>query len=273
MNSLCLKTNNENEINFFSNKLSLHNYLFDIKKFKKYTNIIIHPYSNSKALQIDEFKANISKIIMEDIQKNHKYKIVDSLFTKEFFYFTKQDKTIIFREFQLIDNKLKFNEELVLTPLHDFLQEHHSINILGFINFRLTEYKKHLKTELQASVNQYIIDKEYVKYVSLLKDYVSTNQNSKLKVNLLYINQRGILLDENYKYIELEELNTHYISDISFSQNDFILNTLIGILPSKITLHLLSQEDEFIQTLRLIFGKRINKCRKCELCNSLKKLL
>jgi len=48
------------------------------------------------------------------------------------------------------------------------------------------------------------------------------------------------------------------LSDISFSNNDYILNTLLSILPSKIIIHLQNNYiDEFINTLALIFENKV----------------
>ncbi len=58
-----------------------------------------------------------------------------------------------------------------------------------------------------------------------------------------------------------------YLSDISFSSNDYALNTLLTLLPEKIYIHLIdSNEDEFINTLNLIFDNRVCLCRDCNIC-------
>ena len=62
-------------------------------------------------------------------------------------------------------------------------------------------------------------------------------------------------------------LNAKYISDISFSSNDYALNNLLTLLPQKIYIHLAnSYEDEFINTLKLIFNDRIFICKDCDIC-------
>ena len=66
--------------------------------------------------------------------------------------------------------------------------------------------------------------------------------------------------------------SSDYMSDISFSSNDYALNTLIGKLPQTIHLHLISPKDEFINTLELIFGEKIKICDGCEICNAYKLL-
>ena len=43
--------------------------------------------------------------------------------------------------------------------------------------------------------------------------------------------------------------------------------TLLNILPKKLTIHLISNyEDEFINTLRLIFENRVSICSDCDIC-------
>ncbi len=58
-----------------------------------------------------------------------------------------------------------------------------------------------------------------------------------------------------------------YLSDISFSSNDYCLNTLLNLLPSKLHIHLVDNfEDEFITTLKLIFENRVYICNDCDIC-------
>ena len=61
-----------------------------------------------------------------------------------------------------------------------------------------------------------------------------------------------------------------YFSDITFSDNDFILNTLLNILPQKIYLHLVSispNNFDFINTIKLVFENKITICQDCNICN------
>ena len=58
------------------------------------------------------------------------------------------------------------------------------------------------------------------------------------------------------------------LSDISFSQNDLVWNTLLSLLPKKIVVHCYdNSNDEFVNTLKMIFEKRIEFCYDCNICN------
>ena len=77
--------------------------------------------------------------------------------------------------------------------------------------------------------------------------------------------------------IEIDKniLDVKYLSDISFSENDFVLNTILNLLPQKIFLHLPKtdiNQFEFINTLKLVFETRIVICNDCNICNLYKNL-
>ena len=92
-------------------------------------------------------------------------------------------------------------------------------------------------------------------------------------VHLIYKNKESILLDNSKNLIPINKnaFNTLYLSDISFSSNDYTLNSLLTIIPSNLCIHLLDEKDEFINTLELIFEDRISICHSCDICSLYRK--
>ena len=128
---------------------------------------------------------------------------------------------------------------------------------------------------MSRSVNNYIIQKEYLEFVSLLRLYIESQSSNCNVVHLLYSNSESILLDENKEIINVYNfnLNAKYLSDINFSVNDYTLNTLLNLLPKKIFIHLIdSNIDEFINTLQSIFENRVTLCLDCDICNLYKNI-
>ena len=82
------------------------------------------------------------------------------------------------------------------------------------------------------------------------------------------------MLDEQKNIVSVSEniYNAQYLSDITFSSNDFALNTLLSLLPNKIEIHLISEEDEFINTIKLIFEDRVSLCTDCNICKTYRML-
>ena len=86
---------------------------------------------------------------------------------------------------------------------------------------------------------------------------------------MIYSSSESILLDKDKNIIapDSDIFNAKYLSDISFSSNDFTLNSLLNLVPKKIYIHLLDNTiDEFIQTLELVFENRVNLCTDCNIC-------
>ena len=138
------------------------------------------------------------------------------------------------------------------------------------MNFRINDYVKILDNIVDMAVNKYIIEKEYKEFINLLKIYVNTTGTKADIMHLIYTNGESILLDKDKNIVHIDKniSNTKYLSDISFSSNDIALNTLLSILPKKLIIHIIDKEDEFINTLKLIFDDRIEICKACNICKT-----
>ena len=70
-----------------------------------------------------------------------------------------------------------------------------------------------------------------------------------------------------YVKASLSYYKAKYLSDITFSSNDYTLNSLLSLLPKKIYIHLIDNNiDEFINTLQTVFENRIHICTDCNIC-------
>ena len=151
-----------------------------------------------------------------------------------------------------------------------YLKENKAMILDGFVYFRLKEYFSYLDNMIDTSVNQFVIEKEYNEFINLLRIYVDSKGAECNLLHLIYINGESILLDDDKNIVSISDniLNARYLSDISFSSNDFALNTLLTLLPAKIEIHLIGKEDEFINTIKLIFDGKVSICKDCNICRT-----
>lgn len=157
-----------------------------------------------------------------------------------------------------------------------YIENNKNIFLNGFINFRLNSYINILNEIVDDAVNSFIIEKEYKEFVSLLKLYINSQNNKANTIHVIYSNSFTILLDENKNIIETTKdmFNAKFLSDITFSTNDYTLNTLLDLLPKKIYIHLIDNTiDEFIKTLSMIFEKRVLICTDCNICSLYKNVI
>ena len=164
----------------------------------------------------------------------------------------------------------KTREQIIQEAILSYIQEDKSMILEGFVNFRLREYMSYLDNNIDTAVNQFVIEKEYNEFINLLKIYIESKLPECGILHLIYINGESLLLDENKNIVSVSEniLNSKYLSDISFSSNDFALNTILTLLPAKIEIHLIGEEDEFISTIKQIFEGRVSVCKDCNICRT-----
>lgn len=280
MKSICIKTNNTNTLNYLLNSVNCiksNNIRISQKKFKHYKNIIIHYTGN----EVSSFISSVSDLLSFVVIENYEEIIIKRLISLNYFYFDSQERETVFKiclELLFDESEISINcrQEILSDIFYNYLGNCKSIILDGFINFRLRKYLEYLNPILDTAVNQFIIEREYWEFISLLKLYINSESSSAECVHLLYNSKQSILLDENKCIINFNEdiFKAKYLSDISFSANDYILNTLINILPKKIYIHLFEiNKDEFINTLELIFENRITLCNNCSLCKNYKPIL
>ena len=264
MKSLCIKTNNLDTIDYLLNELNdmfIENAYFSCKNFKSYTNIIIHYTGNDNEYFLSEISTLLSFLVIDNFEEI----LLKNLIIKNYFYFDSIEikkvlnicSEILYdsNEFSLDDRHL-----ILFNTFYDYLLDNKNLFLGGFIYFRLQEYINFLENIIDIAVNKFIIEREYLEFISLLKLYIKSNSTNSKIIHLLYTPEQIKLLDENNNYIDVTsiEFNTKYLSDISFSSNDYVLNALLTILPNKIFIHLGNYSpDEFINTLMLIFEDKI----------------
>ena len=273
MKSLAIKTSNQALIKHLYNELSVTTFndvYYTIKNFKNYTNCIVHYIGND----VSSFYDFVCNIVTNFVMDKYEVKMLKRLLNLYYFYFNDIEKASILNVCdEIIENK-DYNEydyryEQIYIAIFDYLSSNKNIFIDGFIDFRLIKYCKSLTDLLDIGVKKYLIDKEYNEFISLLRAYISLNESSCNIVHAIYSKNNIVLLDENLAKIDV--LSTMRINnslcDISFSDNDYVLNCLLSLLPKRIIVHAFDDsDDEFINTLKMIFEKRLEFCFDCNIC-------
>lgn len=273
MKSLCIKTNNSDLIKYLLNNLDsieLDDICFCCKKFKHYKNVIIHYSGNNNELFINKISSILSLLVIDELEPY----LLERIIKANYFYFDfNERKQILELCFEMTGNDFydTFDKKLnsLFNSFYEFLLKNKSIVLHGFINFRIKNYLEILDNVVNEAVNSYIIEKEYLEFISLLRLYINSQKSGCELVHIIYNNEESILLDENKEIISASKnaLNTKYLSDISFSSNDYTLNSLLTLLPKKIYIHLIDcYIDEFITTLKAIFEEKVTICTDCDIC-------
>lgn len=273
MKSICIKTNNENLLNYLLNELDyieIKPVVISTNKFKNYKNIIIHYSGNEIQKFIHEVSCILACLVIDELEES----FIKKLILKNYFYFDfNERKHIVEMCFDIFtdDFNLYFDKKYncLINDFESYLKNNKSIILDGFLNFRIKDYMSILEEVVDDAVNNFVIEKEYLEFISLLKMYVNSQKSTCDIVHLIYNNESSILLDKDKNIINVSDdvFKAKYLSDISFSSNDYALNSLLTLIPKKIYIHLIDNcIDEFIHTLSLIFESRVEICTDCDIC-------
>ena len=274
MRSLCIKTNNSDLLQYLLNELThldLDHVCFSCNQFKHYKNIIVHYTGIDNKLFLTKISTILSLLVIDEFEES----FFKTLLSRNYFYFDCNERNQILNlcfdinanDFSEIFDK-KFR--ILFECFNSFLSKNKTLVLQGFINFRINSYFKLLDNIVSEAVNQFVVEKEYTEFISLLKLYInSQNSNSEI-VHMIYSSSESILLDNNKEIITISNDNfkAKYLSDITFSSNDYTLNSLLTLLPKKIYIHLINSNiDEFIHTIQSVFENRTHICRNCNICD------
>lgn len=166
-------------------------------------------------------------------------------------------------------------KDRVLTRIFDYLKSNNELIIEGFIRFRLKDYFSELENAVERAVEDYMMEKEYLEFIRLLKYFVDIQEPKTGPVSII-LREKGVfrLLDQNGMTIDNEYLEG-FIAQMMENEVDYgdlLISALISIAPSRITVHF-DKNHPVVETLNSIFGSRVKFCPGCELCEMSEKAL
>ena len=216
----------------------------------------------------------ISNALTRALLLFYEHTVVQNLISLHYFYFNALEKNKIFNQALTLLNHAEdatIRYDTINNAIFEHLTKHHTFYLQGFLQFRLPDYIEFINDTVDLAVNQFIIDKEYSDFIHLLRLYIRSESvaSDVEHLHLLYRNRHSTIINDDKEIISCNDnlAKAKYISDISFSSNDLALNTLLNLLPHKITVHLIDcYADEFIHTLQLIFQDKITLCEDCDIC-------
>lgn len=150
-----------------------------------------------------------------------------------------------------------------------YLSEHHCMDVQGFLQFRLPAYRSDLKETVDYAADEFISNRQYQEFISLLKYFVYFQESKIPEVHLIHCGgNKYMMLDHRLKPIELSRSEEVVIETIDKELNyeDMIVSTLISASPHHVTIHTREPETLSIRTIRQIFEGRTTLCTDCGCC-------
>ena len=250
------------EIDFDLDIKSLKNYNLDDFKI-----MFFHYISNA-----------FSDIIIMDLEE----KLVHKTLMNNYYYFVLGERQRILKHLHSVqeNEEFKYGEGVtyrisrkakILQHIIDYLQDNETINLEGFVRFRLKNYTQELEEHIDKAVEDFLMEKEYNEFIRLLRYFVDIQE---AKIDIV-----NVLMGDNGKYHLYDKMNSlinnDYLEDIAMemadkdiSYDDLLISSLITLAPKQIIIHYEGKlkSKEILQTIKSVFSERLVFCKGCNLC-------
>ncbi|MGG1637359.1 putative sporulation protein YtxC [Paenibacillus sp. FSL K6-3182] len=153
-----------------------------------------------------------------------------------------------------------------------FLHDNTELNVKGFTTFRLEPYRKELAEVVEYALDEYVLDKQYQEFISLLKYFVFLQDTKLPMVHLLHKGGHEFMLyDEKFQPLDPNPPTDRIVAEMLETEmniEDMVISSLIAVSPKHITIHTRQQDMQVIRTIQTIFDQRVTLCTQCASCSS-----
>lgn len=216
----------------------------------------------SESEQFEHFE----NLIADFILNKYKNRILYNIIEKNYGCLATEEKLQI-QELarKRIEEEADFSP-LISQSLKEYFETSKTINIDGFVRFRLSGYKKAVNDIVNECAEEYITEREYDEFIELLKCFV-TLQGSKTEV--LHIETQS---DQSYRFFDrwgaditrecfCEIIDEDFAECINY--DDMLISVLMVLAPKKIIWHNIeiAENKELINTVKQIFEDNVQFCK------------
>ncbi|MBE6022030.1 MAG: hypothetical protein E7231_02200 [Cellulosilyticum sp.] len=245
----------------------------------------IHSYQTEQMYEVEyEIEAEkktcdegVAHVLSDVMQKKVIQNVCDR-FLRSREDLTKQERHEITQAF-MMNNYLSRQEGIsyvtyyfVYLPIYKEIGESSSLNIEGWLQFRLGKYRTLLTDILEQFVEDYVAKKDVVNFIRIMREASLLAVPLEEVIHVVYKKEGKIqIYDKNKKNV-----TGHYIKkyckdlllDSTLTREDLLLHVLITISPKKIIVHKNHnmKSKQFMNTIEIIFDENITYCEGCTFC-------
>ncbi len=216
----------------------------------------------------EELASLAAQFITEDLKICH----LQDLLRFHYFYFNREERkeilTIACRNLESVKScrRRDLHRWMMEKKICAYLEgSHDHLNIEGYCNFRLREWRCELRRVVDEAVESHLAEKEHREFIRLLK-YFLNMQQPRIDLVHLFVDQKGQIRITDHRLrkvdpCEWEELDLRDFDEES-DYEDILVSMLVSVAPRRIMLHrsVTLRYPRAAENLRCIFEKRLIYC-------------
>ena len=155
---------------------------------------------------------------------------------------------------------MESRRRLISASIAECLRNCENLILEGFVTFRLGEYVKKLETEVERSIRQFFVERQYEEYINLLTAFVKM-QVPRVPELHVFVLRNGSYKVESISPFEIPEDITDGFgirkSEPIIDSDDFMIGFLLTCAPVRIFIHNASmfRNKELLNTIRIVFSE------------------
>ncbi|NMA65107.1 MAG: hypothetical protein GX957_02560 [Clostridiaceae bacterium] len=212
----------------------------------------------------------ISDILSEYILKSYEKGILEKIVNRICSGLPKTEKDEIFRivctriytqqsevsSRVLIENRKK----IISAELASYLRNADTISLEGFITFRLGKYIRSLEIEVEHSIRQYFIERQYEEYIKLLTAFVRMQVPRVPELHVFAQKDGSYKVEGTSPFGIPDDIIEGFGIDEYYpiiDNDDFMIGFLLTCAPVKIFIHnsAMFRNKELLNTIRIVFSE------------------
>jgi len=211
----------------------------------------------------------LSDMLADYILKSYEKSIVEKIISRICDGFPKKDRDEIYRiacirlytqSESSLGDLIDYRKRLISDKISEYLRNSDKLILEGFITFRLGEYVKNLEIEVERSIRQFFIERQYEEYINLLTAFVRM-QVPRVPELHVFVQSNGSYKVEGTKHFEIpediiESFGIHAGNPV-IEDDDFMIGFLLTCAPIRIFIHNAAcfRNKELLNTIRIVFSE------------------
>jgi len=206
--------------------------------------------------------AALSELIIHDYIPVYILKMLDTKYR----YFNGDEKN------KIIDELCDYLDRPKLRGLLDeYMKENQILSLGGFLTFRLKDYFSVLDGDIDFTVDEFLVRKEYLEFVKLLQFFVNMQETVYEELHLIITGDFTYrLIDGKGNPVNMDDLRdvACEVGVIGAQESDMLLSTLITFAPKRLVIHGRERflTKDVLETVVSVFSDRVTECKGCPLC-------